>query len=315
MTAFYFLIFLSSSLRVAWLYTELASDTGSSNGLLFYYGGGNQTQTPNHFGDLSGFHLPEPSYAFETPGWKHVAASEAVHSLGTLVIFSVFLLVACHWLHMLRKIDRDASATVSTASTAAVGRGPAKTPRGAAAAGRGGPALTPVRNGGGGRPLTPVRGAAGPRTVTPVRPAFPDPVQQPPAHAGPFATFIVSMLVLLGAAGLNLLLYMRGVYSSEGVILFDNVYLALTSVALLLALQEFSSRIRAALRTIGAMSERPTEAQSNRILYITVAAYAFFLTRAALELVSLGGIVDCWLRKIIPCTGTGSTGKLFHLFI
>jgi hypothetical protein len=304
-TAFYFLIFLSSSLRVVWLYSELASNANSSIGLLFYYGDthmGNQTELPARFDEEESFHLPEPSYAFATPGWRRIVVSEALHSLGTLSIFSVFLLVAVHWLHMLRKIDREASATAPTAPIATARNG-TKTPRGTGAVtvGRGGQSVTPVRGPvtAGGRALTPVRGpgGAGGRVVTPVRPAFPDPVPPAPTHPGPFATFVAFMLALVGAAALNILLYVRGVYSSEGLVLFDNVYLALTSLALLLALHDFSARIRAALRTIGVMSERPTEAQGGRILYITVAAYLFFLTRAVLELASLVGIVHCWIRE------------------
>lgn len=307
-TAFYFLIFLGSILRIIFLFSELSSGEDNTAGGFSYIDNsyrshGNQTQI--NFGDQNSFHLSEPSWAFRTPRWRYVIVSEVLHSLGTLLIFSVFLLVTCHWLHMLRKIDRDASKNTTVSSTnPSSARYAVKVSRGAptsSAASRGGP-LTPVRVAGNapGRAITPKRGAA---VATPVRRTVvtPMPVRPvvPPVttHVGPFTTFSVFMLTLLCAAGLNILLFLRGVYSSEGLMLYDNAYLSLTSVALLLALQEFSSRIRAALRTIGVMSERPTETQSRRILYITATAYLFFLTRAALELVSFGWIMHCWLRK------------------
>ena len=111
-------------------------------------------------------------------------------------------------------------------------------------------------------------------------------------------TFCLFMLGLFAFEILNIMLCLRKVYTAIGMLVFGNIFFSITSTALLLALKQFSMKIRDVLHTIESISERDTVSQSNRIYAITIVAYVFFVLRIIVELTSLIGIMHCIINKI-----------------
>lgn len=233
--------------------------------------------------------------------WKRVVVAEALHSLGTLSAFAVFILLASYWAHMLRKIDLEAASAhnqnlLAAAGGAPVGRRGAVATGGVRGAIRGGRERTPTRNPGG--PAGRDNGGRG--RLTPAPRSSPDDgsgaapsSDSALSNMGPMQTFAVSMSVLLACAAGNILLYSRHCYSSEGLLLYDSAYLMLTSFSLIVTIDTFSGKIREVLLTISNINE--TTSQSSRILYITITAYIFFITRIILDGASMAIVLLSWL--------------------
>lgn len=47
----------------------------------------------------------EPLYAYSSPGWKNFVLSEVLLLSGSISLYSVFILIACYWGHLLKKVD------------------------------------------------------------------------------------------------------------------------------------------------------------------------------------------------------------------
>ncbi|KAJ1428534.1 hypothetical protein B484DRAFT_396760 [Ochromonadaceae sp. CCMP2298] len=80
-TTFNLLIFAASALRAAWFLV------------------------PNDLLETS--YTPEPQIAFVTPGWAGTLASELLMQLGSLSLYGIFILIACYWVNMLRKLNSN----------------------------------------------------------------------------------------------------------------------------------------------------------------------------------------------------------------
>lgn len=90
-TTFYFLITLTASLRAIWFLIPSSI--------------------------LEGSYIPEPIFAFESKKWLGYLMSEILLCLGSIALYSVFILVVSYWAYILRK-----SSIESTSVRSFVGR-------------------------------------------------------------------------------------------------------------------------------------------------------------------------------------------------
>merc|ERR1711957_550263 len=107
-------------------------------------------------------------------------------------------------------------------------------------------------------------------------------------------TFLILVVLLAAAEILNSVLYLLGVYSSEGMILFNSVLLAVVSIICVCEITIFSHRFRTVLKTLGAINQVSTESQVRRIVWITVTGNLFFFTRAFQEALLTFFLVRSW---------------------
>jgi hypothetical protein len=74
-------------------------------------------------------------------------------------------------------------------------------------------------------------------------------------RSSPMTTFLVIMEILGALEVLNIILFLLGVYTSEGMILFNAVLLAIVSIVCVAEISIFSHRFRTVLRTLGAINQ------------------------------------------------------------
>ena len=112
----------------------------------------------------------------------------------------------------------------------------------------------------------------------------------------PMTTFISLVLTLIGLEILNLLLFLFGRYSTEGMILFNAVLLAVVSIVCVCQITIFSKKFQNVLITLGAINQVSTDSQIKRIVWITVTGNLFFFSRALLETVFAGILLVYYLQ-------------------
>lgn len=110
----------------------------------------------------------------------------------------------------------------------------------------------------------------------------------------PMYTFIGLVFGLVALVLLNLILFLAGLYSTEGLILYNAVLLAAVSLICVCEITIFSHRFRTVLQTLGAINQVSTESQVRRIVWITVTGNIFFSGRAILESVFAGLLIGYW---------------------
>jgi len=78
-SAFYFLIAVTSVLRMVWFLVPAEA--------------------------LEGGYVPVTKEAYVSPHWGGVFASEVILAMGSMFLFSIFILIAAFWAHMLARVD------------------------------------------------------------------------------------------------------------------------------------------------------------------------------------------------------------------
>ena len=116
--------------------------------------------------------------------------------------------------------------------------------------------------------------------------------------------YLLKVVLLAAAEILNSVLYLLGVYSSEGMVLANSVLLATVSIVCVCEITIFSYRFRTVLKTLGAINQVSTESQVRRIVWITVTGNMFFFTRAFLESIFAVLLFVYWRRN-------GSVAEVF----
>lgn len=113
----------------------------------------------------------------------------------------------------------------------------------------------------------------------------------------PMVTFLglVSLLVVIEIA--NVVGFFFKIYTTEGMILFNSVLLAVVSIVCVCEITIFSHRFQTVLKTLGAINQVSTDSQVKRIVWITVTGNLFFVTRAALETVFCGYVFLYWKEE------------------
>jgi len=110
----------------------------------------------------------------------------------------------------------------------------------------------------------------------------------------PMETFL-KIVALLGVLELiNAGCFLFGLYTTEGMILFNSVLLAIVSAICVCEITIFSHRFRTVLKTLGAINQVSTDTQVKRIHWITVTGNLFFFTRAFLETVLCIFLILYW---------------------
>jgi len=99
----------------------------------------------------------------------------------------------------------------------------------------------------------------------------------------PMATFLGLVATLVTLEVINLILFLIKIYTTEGMILYNAVLLAVVSIVCVCEITIFSHRFRTVLKTLGAINQVSTDSQVRRIVWITVTGNLFFITRALLE--------------------------------
>ena len=74
-------------------------------------------------------------------------------------------------------------------------------------------------------------------------------------RSSPMTTFLIIMETLAGLEVLNVVLFLMKVYTTEGMILFNAVLLAIVSIVCVVEISIFSHRFRTVLRTLGAINQ------------------------------------------------------------
>lgn len=113
----------------------------------------------------------------------------------------------------------------------------------------------------------------------------------------PMSTFLLLVVLLVGTEVVNMLLFLLGYYTTEGMILFNALLLAATSIVCVAQITLFSRKFQNVLKTLGAINEVSTDSQVRRIVWITVTGNLFFLTRAGLETVFAGYLLVYWWQN------------------
>jgi hypothetical protein len=101
----------------------------------------------------------------------------------------------------------------------------------------------------------------------------------------PMMTFLSVVGSLAAIELINVVLFLCGRYTTEGMTLFNALVLAAVSIICVAEITIFSHRFRTVLQTLGAINQVSTDSQVRRIVWITVTGNLFFVTRAGLELV------------------------------
>jgi hypothetical protein len=110
----------------------------------------------------------------------------------------------------------------------------------------------------------------------------------------PMSTFLLLVLLLVGAEIINTGLFLAGFYTTEGMILFNAVLLSVTSMICVAQITLFSRKFQNVLKTLGAINQVSTDSQVRRIVWITVTGNLFFLTRAGLETIFATYLIVYW---------------------
>jgi len=74
-------------------------------------------------------------------------------------------------------------------------------------------------------------------------------------RSSPMTTFLIIMETLAGLEVINVVLFLMGLYTTEGMILFNAVLLAVVSIVCVVEISIFSHRFRTVLRTLGAINQ------------------------------------------------------------
>lgn len=120
----------------------------------------------------------------------------------------------------------------------------------------------------------------------------------------PMYTFFALVGALLIFELINLGLFLAKVYTTEGMILYNAVLLAVVSLVCVCEITIFSHRFRTVLQTLGAINQVSTDSQVRRIVWITVTGNLFFTGRAVLEAVFAALLFGYWHKF-------GTVDKLF----
>ena len=113
----------------------------------------------------------------------------------------------------------------------------------------------------------------------------------------PMATFLALVAALVVTEILNIVLFLLNYYTTEGMILFNAVLLAVTSAICVAEITIFSRKFQNVLKTLGAINQVSTDSQVRRIVWITVTGNLFFITRATLESVFAGYLGVYWWKN------------------
>jgi len=201
-TAFYSLILITSALRAVWFLI------------------------PKSY--LEPSYTPSATMAFDavnSPGWLGVFMSEMLVSVGSLCLFSIFILILVYWADILKKYFYPGA-----------------------------------------------------------------------RRTKPMITFLTLVSLLALSIVVNAILFLCGLYSSEGMLLVNALLLAAVSIVCVCEITIFSNKFRTVLMTLGAINQVSTESQVKRIMWITVTGNLFFATRALLEIVFGTTLLVYWYR-------------------
>jgi len=113
----------------------------------------------------------------------------------------------------------------------------------------------------------------------------------------PMVTFLGLVTLLIALEVVNLACFLCKLYSTEGMILFNSILLAVVSIVCVCEITIFSHRFRTVLKTLGAINQVSTDSQVKRIVWITVTGNLFFFTRAFLEAVFCGYLLFYWKEE------------------
>mmetsp|Transcript_10135 Transcript_10135/g.21784 ORF Transcript_10135/g.21784 Transcript_10135/m.21784 type:complete len:366 (-) Transcript_10135:326-1423(-) len=110
----------------------------------------------------------------------------------------------------------------------------------------------------------------------------------------PMVTFLGLVFILVALEICNIVAFSFGLYTTEGMILFNSVLLAFVSIVCVCEITVFSHRFRTVLKTLGAINQVSTDSQVKRIVWITITGNLFFFTRAFLETVFCAYLFLYW---------------------
>ena len=113
----------------------------------------------------------------------------------------------------------------------------------------------------------------------------------------PMVTFLGLVSLLVALEVVNVTCFFCKLYTTEGMILFNSVLLAVVSIICVCEITIFSHRFRTVLKTLGAINQVSTDSQVKRIVWITVTGNLFFFTRAFLEAVFCGYLLVYWKEE------------------
>jgi hypothetical protein len=110
----------------------------------------------------------------------------------------------------------------------------------------------------------------------------------------PMMTFLGLVALLLALEVVNITCFLLQLYTTEGMILFNSLLLAVVSMVCVCEITIFSHRFRTVLKTLGAINQVSTDSQVKRIVWITVTGNLFFFTRAFLETILCAYLLLWW---------------------
>jgi hypothetical protein len=113
----------------------------------------------------------------------------------------------------------------------------------------------------------------------------------------PMVTFLGLVAALAALELVNIGCFLCELYSTEGMILFNSLLLAVVSMVCVFEITLFSNRFRTVLKTLGAINQVSTDSQVRRIVWITVTGNLFFFTRAFLETILCVWLLLWWKEE------------------
>ena len=114
----------------------------------------------------------------------------------------------------------------------------------------------------------------------------------------PMMTFFGLMAVLITLEICNVICFLCQLYTTEGMILFNSILLAVVSLGCVCVITLFSHQFRTVLKTLSTINpQMSTEQQIQKIIWITITGNIFFFTRAFLETILCGYLLTYWMKE------------------
>lgn len=197
---------------------------------------------------------PAPLMAFQDDGWLGDLLSESLLLIGSYALYGVFILIACYWLHMLRKLDPITESHNNSVHNHLNNQD--------------------------------MNGSYGGSSNNNGNIASPGISRESAQSTGTLEMFTTIMSVTICIEALNIMLFLSGFYNSEELILYDGILFSMLSLATLCFITYLSRQINIVLVNMEIINQSSSKAQIKRIYAIVLLANFFFLTRIVFEVLS-----------------------------
>lgn len=116
-------------------------------------------------------------------------------------------------------------------------------------------------------------------------------------RSSPIKSFWRNVACIVAAQVLIIILYLSGVYSSQGMTMVNSFFLIMLALGCSIEISRLSHRFRTLLQTLGEVNNLSIERQRKRIVWITVSSNCFFAMRVFSEMFVFITLFVYWKRN------------------